>query len=125
MVSTEPIPVKQVLTFDDAAKLALDALDAAEAYINKLESEGIALEDRLTLEKERTKILTALNAAKDAQLAALEREKVAQLKIDEEKDNIIKVQAERIATLEKKKGGGFLKGFGIGFVAGFLGKALL
>lgn len=105
--------------------MVFDALDAAEAYIAKLEKEGTAADDRLALEKERTRILSALVTAKDAEINAREREKQAQLKIDAEKDNIIKVQAERIAKLEKKKGGGFLKGFGVGFVAGFLGKALL
>lgn len=100
-------------------------MDAAESYVRKLEVEKAVADERLGIEKERTRLQASIIEAKDAQLTANAKEKEAMVAIDAEKEKKLTAQAERITKLEKKKGGSFVKGFGVGFVAGFLSHVFL
>lgn len=121
--SVSPTPV--AVSFEDAAKLTLDQLDAAESYVRKLEVEKAVADERLGIEKERTRLQASIIEAKDAQLTANAKEKEAMVAIDAERDKKDKAKDKRIADLEKKKGGSFVKGFGVGFVTGFFAHVFL
>jgi septal ring factor EnvC (AmiA/AmiB activator) len=111
-------PTPTPVTFDDAAKLILDRLDAADEYIAKLEQSGAAVEDRLALEKQRTGLLASIKDAQAAEIAALKKQIEAGQKIENEQAKVIDAQDTRIKKLEKKKGGGFLKGLAVGIIVG-------
>jgi septal ring factor EnvC (AmiA/AmiB activator) len=114
----EPTATPTPVSFDDAAKIILDRLDAADEYIAKLETSSAAVDDRLSLEKQRTALLESIKDAQAAQIEALKRQIEAGQKIEADKEKIIVAQDARIKKLEKRRGGGFLSGLAVGIVIG-------